>query len=147
MNTKGEVVGLQSGLMHEGGAPVGIAYMSPSYALRALLKTKANAQTATLGCGLEEFWEQTVQFRRKYGPNQEGLVAVKVLPGSPAHKAGLREGDVMTHIGQTPVAYRDQFLRRFRSKRGRRGLKVIVTAPNGSTRTLKVTPAILEKDL
>ena len=145
MNSSGEVVGLQSGLMHEGGAPVGIAYMSPLNALRKLAKTKKTVPTMALSAGLEEFWEQTPQFRQKYGPNQEGLVAVKVRPGGTAYIAGIRDGDVITHIGQTPVAYRDQFLQRFRSKRAKKGLKVILTAPDGSTRTIKMMPTPLGK--
>ncbi|MEE2789384.1 MAG: trypsin-like peptidase domain-containing protein [Myxococcota bacterium] len=146
LNGKGEVVGLQSGLMHESGAPVGLAYMSPRLALRRIVQTKKNAQTMSIRAGLEEFWEQSREFRSAYRSDQEGIVLVKLDPAGAAAKSGLKDGDVVTHVGKTPVAYRNELLSRIRRIRPGRGLTVVVTRQRSGSRVLNIKPVVLEKN-
>ena len=145
LNRDGEVVGLQSGLMHESGAPVGLAYMSPRTAIRRLVKTRKDARTMSIMAGLEEFWEQSREFRTQFKSTQEGLVLVKVDPDGPAAQCGLKDGDVITHVGQIPIAYRNELLSRVRRIKPGRTITVVITRQKKGERLIKVTPLPLEK--
>jgi S1-C subfamily serine protease len=62
MNERGEVVGVQSGMMTSRGNHVGIAYMSPLPAIQALVRRGVDANTAWAGLAVEELWEQPRDF-------------------------------------------------------------------------------------
>jgi S1-C subfamily serine protease len=48
--------------------------------------------------------EETTRLRRRVGlPDQDGLLIQGVVPGSPAARAGLGEGDLVTAVDGTPV--------------------------------------------
>ena len=44
-------------------------------------------------------------------PNETGMLVVGVEPGSPASRAGLREGDIIVAFKNQPIASIDQFQR------------------------------------
>lgn len=144
MTPDARVVGLQSGLMHDSGAPVGIAYMAPVAAIRALVETRHDASTPTLRIGFEELWEQPDAFRRAHPPGLEALVAVRVTPGGPAARAGIRPHDVITHIDDTRVRLRDELLEAIRAHRPGDRVDLRVTRPGESPRTIRIVLARLE---
>lgn len=141
------VVGLQSGLMHDGGAPVGIAYMAPVEAIRRLLERKTDAETPTMRVGFEELWEQPDAFRRQFPERLEALVAVRVTPGGPAARAGLRPQDVITHIDGRRVRLRDEILAAIRSRRIGAPVELKVLRPGVAPRSVSVTLARLETEV
>jgi S1-C subfamily serine protease len=145
MNQKGEVVGVQSGLMHEDGSPVGIAYMAPHDAVKELSSTRKGRLTTTLGVGFEEIWEQSAAYTHRYPQRQEGLVAAKVDENGPGYLAGLRVGDLVIGADEQPVVYRDDLLGRIRKKRPGEGVKLILRAIDGTERILAVPLGSLEK--
>lgn len=147
MNGEGRVVGLQSGLMHDGGVPVGIAYMAPVEAIRNLLETRRDATTATLRIGFEELWEQSDSFRRRFPPQLEALVAGRVTPGGPAARAGLRPRDVITHFGEHRVRLRDEIIERIRALRPGEPVDLRVLRPGEAPRTVRIAAARLETEL
>lgn len=142
-----QVVGLQSGLMHDGGAPVGIAYMAPAAAIRRLLERKSDAETPTMRVGFEELWEQPDMFRRQFPERLEALVAVRVTPGGPAARAGVRPQDVITHIDGQRVRLRDEVLGAIRSRRIGAPVELKVLRPGAAPRTVSVTLARLETEV
>ena len=92
-NSKGEIVGLQSGTMSTNGVPAGLAFVIPLDALKNLAETKKTAATPALGMGLEEVWQQDEKTRSRFPPKTEALM-VKVLPedrpGRPGRPQGIR---------------------------------------------------------
>ena len=107
----GEVVALQSGMMSDQNAQVGIAFVIPIQPIQFLLNTKASATTPTLGVAVEELWEQPRDFLKKYPAKLEGIVLRQPIADGPAAKAGLKESDVVLALSGHPVRLRDQFMR------------------------------------
>jgi carboxyl-terminal processing protease len=62
---------------------------------------------------------------------RRGLRVVEVFPGSPAAKSGLIAGDVITAVGNTPLANRSQGFSASLIK-GKAGTKVLLTVQRGS---------------
>lgn len=117
LNVRGEVVGLQSGVLSMEGRPVGIAYLVPAEFVRVLLDTRRDAQTPSVGLGVDELWQQSGEFLGKLPAGIEGLVVAVLQNGGPAAKAGLRVQDVITSVdGEKVIRIRD-FLRKIRSHR------------------------------
>ncbi len=147
MNASGRVVGLQSGLMHDGGVAVGIAYMAPAAAIARLLETRRDAVTPTLRIGFEELWEQSDGFRRRYPPQLEALVAGRVTPGGPAARAGLRPRDVITHIGERRVRMRDEIIEAIRAMRPGDPVDLRILRPGEAPRVVRIATARLETEV
>ena len=116
LDPTGQVVGMQSALVRDGGNAVGIASMSPVGAIRVLLTRRTDAATPTLGAGVEEIWEQNHDFLRRFPPRTEGVVVARVRAGSPSDTVGLRAFDVVTHVDGERVRLRDGLLRRVRTR-------------------------------
>ena len=147
MNADGRVVGLQSGLMHDGGVAVGIAYMAPAAAIARLLETRRDATTPTLRIGFEELWEQSDSFRRRFPPQLEALVAGRVTPGGPAARAGLRPRDVITHIGERRVRLRDEIIAAIRAMRPGDPVDLRILRPGEAPRVVRIATARLETEV
>jgi carboxyl-terminal processing protease len=74
-------------------------------------------------------------------PDPRGLSVVDVFAGSPAAKAGLARGDLITHVGPTSLANRSAGFSSALIK-GRAGTKVSLTVRSGAhIRTLSLTRA------
>ncbi|MBL9176148.1 MAG: serine protease [Verrucomicrobiales bacterium] len=117
LNGRGEVVGLQSGVMSMEGRPVGIAYLVPAEFLRVLLQTTQDVQTPSLGLGVDELWQQSGEFLRKLPEGTEGLVVAVLQGDGPAAKAGLRVQDVIVSVDGGKVIRIREFLRKIRAHR------------------------------
>lgn len=115
LNARGEVVGLQSGVMSMDGRPVGIAYLVPAEFVRVLLGTMHDAQTPSLGLGVDELWQQSEEFLRKLPDGSEGLVVSVLQEDGPAAKAGLRVQDVITSVDGAKVIRIRELLRKIRA--------------------------------
>lgn len=108
MNAAGEVVGVQSGTMHAKGRHLGVAYMAPLPAIRALIRRGVDARTASLGIVVEEVWGMSRAFLRRLPAGTEGLVVQGVR--GPAVEAGLELDDVITQIDGRRTPTRDDLL-------------------------------------
>ncbi len=106
----GRLVGIQSGFIREGTAPVGVAQMGPVDAVRALAARRTDARTPTVGAAFEELWEHPSDVVQRYAPNF-GVLLVILDAGGPAERAGLQRMDLITHVEGRPVTLRDDVLR------------------------------------
>ena len=145
LNLKGEVVGLQSGVMSQKGLPLGIADMIPVDAIRKLITARKSAATPGLGMAVEEPWQQDRKLLDRFPPRTEGLV-VKILHADrPAARAGLKQWDIITSAEGKRVRLSDELLRIVRSKQPGETIALTVLGPDGTgSREVTLTLGKLE---
>ncbi len=138
-NSRGEIVGLQSGMMRDQNASVGIAFVIPVQFIQFLINTKADVETVTLGAAVEELWEQPWDMLKKFPAKTQGLVVRVPEADGPAGKAGLKENDVIIAVDDKPVYLRDEFIKLLRARRAGDELKLsILREKDGKPATVMV---------
>lgn len=115
VNAQGELIGIQSSLINNGRAPIGLAVVAPLASLRRLVETKQSANTATLGTAVEEMWGQDPAFLRA-AKVKTGLVVRQLQGQGPAAKAGLREWDIILKTNGQAYDRVDSFMQLVRSQ-------------------------------
>jgi serine protease Do len=99
-NTVGEVIGVNTAIFSPVGANVGIGFAVPSRTAQAVaeqLIRSGRVERGYLGVRLQEVTPALAQALRLREP--KGALVASVEPGSPAERAGLRTGDVVTAYG------------------------------------------------
>jgi len=95
LNSRGEVVGVQSGIMSLDSKPVGISYLSPVSNVVNRLLQLSDAATPTAGLAVDHLWESTPDFIKKLPAGTMGLVVTRLHKNGPAEQAGLKKRDVL----------------------------------------------------
>jgi S1-C subfamily serine protease len=122
---RGRVVGNQAAFINHNGASVSVAFAATAEAVRDLLASRRTVTTATAGLAIEELWERPVGFIGRFPRGAQGVVPAAIVPGGPAEAAGLGLELIITAVDDTPVVYRDDFLRAIRAHKP--GDKVTLT--------------------
>jgi serine protease Do len=98
-NLKGEVVGVNTAIFSPNGGSVGIAFAIPAQTVKQITSDLIKTGTVTrgfLGVGIQDV---THDIADSVGLKQaKGAVVTQVTPGSPAEKAGIKSGDVITQV-------------------------------------------------
>ena len=104
VNLRGEVIGINTAIASDTGSNMGVGFAIPINLVRWVtdqLVRDGKVKRAYLGVGVRELSpELAEQFGGKVG---QGVVVQSVYPGSPADKAGLQFGDIITAFQKTPV--------------------------------------------
>ncbi len=104
LNTRGEVIGINTAVAATQGAPSGYGFAIPSNLARHVadqLVRHGEVQRSYLGVMLRNV---TPELARERGLERvEGAAIAEVEEGGPAHRAGARAGDVIIGIGDYPV--------------------------------------------
>lgn len=99
LNMDGEVVGINSQIYSRSGGFMGLSFAIPidvAMDVVAQLKSDGHVARGYLGVVTQDI---TRDLAEAYGlPKPAGALVAKVLPGTPAEKAGLKEGDVITRF-------------------------------------------------
>lgn len=99
LNMDGEVVGINSQIYSRSGGFMGLSFAIPidvAMDVVAQLKTDGHVARGYLGVVTQDI---TRDLAEAYGlPRPAGALVAKVLPGTPAEKAGVKEGDVITRF-------------------------------------------------
>jgi serine protease Do len=77
--------------------------------------------------------EMAEQFRLSA---REGIIVVSVSPDTPAERAGIQRGDIITAIDETPIKQGGDLRRILRDRRPGDNVRVTVVRMGGGTRTL-----------
>src|SRR5206468_10648691 len=101
LNARGEVVGINTAILSTGqgigfAIPIGVAQRVASQ-----LIAKGRVVRGWLGVSLEPLNDELAQALG--APRGRGAVVARVLPGSPAEKAGLAQSDVILRFGDVVV--------------------------------------------
>jgi len=104
INLRGELVGINSAIIGPSGGNVGIGFAVPSNMARTVLAQIARFGEVRRGRLGIDMVDLTPDIAKKLGVSaSEGAIIAAVHSGSPAEKAGLREGDVVVALGGRPV--------------------------------------------
>jgi serine protease Do len=104
VNTKGELVGINSQILSETGGNIGIGFAIPTNMAQHVmeqLRTKGKVTRAQLGVTVQQV---TSDMAQSLGlKNTGGAIVSSVTAGSAADRAGLRQGDVIQSFNGTQV--------------------------------------------
>ena len=104
VNTEGELVGINSQILSTSGGSIGIGFAIPSNMARTVMDQLINAgkvRRGQLGIAVQPV---TGEQAEKLGLKEsQGVLVTSIAPNSPAARAGLRPGDVITGFEGQPV--------------------------------------------
>lgn len=103
-NASGEVVGINSAIFSPTGTNIGIGFAVPTSLAKPVLdqlRQYGQAQRAWLGVKIQEVSEEIAAAIGMKTP--QGALLLEITPGSPAAKAGLKEGDVILKFGDREI--------------------------------------------
>ncbi len=111
INTRGELVGINTAILAgDGGGNQGIGFAIPINLAHNIMDQILKNGKVTRGYMGILPQEMTPDMASAFGnPNLKGVAVAEVDPNSPAQKAGLKVGDVITAINGTPVSDVNQF--------------------------------------
>lgn len=106
LNLRGELVGINAAIVDVKGGTVGIGFAIPINMVRAITDQLAKYGAVERGELGFTMAGAAPDLAKKWHlpPGQPGVVITKVDPKSAAERAGIRPGDLVTAIGDTPVA-------------------------------------------
>jgi len=103
-NLKGEVIGINSQIYTRTGSYAGLSFAIPiAVAMEIVEQLKTDGQVARgwLGVVIQEV---SFELAESFGLSRpQGALVSQVLPDSPAEKAGLQQGDIVTKIDGKPI--------------------------------------------
>jgi serine protease Do len=104
INTRGEVIGINTAIFSRGGGNIGIGFAIPINLAGEIvpqLKTKGRVTRGWLGVMIQRV---TPEIADSLGyENAEGALVSEVMPDGPAAGSGLEQGDVIVEFDGSPV--------------------------------------------
>jgi Do/DeqQ family serine protease len=137
VNLNGELVGINTAIIAPAGGNVGIGFAIPVNMARASMQQilrYGEVRRGLIGISIQEI---TADLREAFDlkPGQSGVLISQIEPASPAEKAGLRQGDIVTRADGNPTVSAGQL-------RSQIGIKAI-----GETLALTIIRNGREKEL
>jgi serine protease Do len=133
LDSDGRVIGINSIVLRgEGAEALGFAIpinLASNVAQQVL--TTGHVTHAFLGIA---YGDIEPELARQFGlPVQQGIIVTQVVPDSPAARAGIRPRDIITRIGETPIASGGDLRRALRSLGPGAAVQLTVVRPSGTT--------------
>ena len=105
VNLRGELVGINTAIYSKSGGNIGIGFAIPVNMARQIMEQLVEFGEVQRGFLGAQFQDLNAELAEAFGLTaSNGAVLVSVVRGSPAEKAGLRPGDVVTHINARGIA-------------------------------------------
>jgi serine protease Do len=142
-STAGEVIGVNTAIFSPNGGSVGIGFAIPSNMVKSVvaqLKENGHVERGFLGAATQPVTPALAEALRLPAPS--GALVSQVEEGSPAQRAGLKPGDVVTAVGDTAVASPRELARAIGEARPGSTVALSVRR-DGATQELSVTLAEL----
>jgi Do/DeqQ family serine protease len=104
VNTNGELIGINSQILSPSGGNIGIGFAIPSNMAKAVmdqLLKNGKVRRGMLGVTIQSVDADLASSLNL--PAARGAIVTSVAPGSPAERAGIKRGDVITAVNNQPV--------------------------------------------
>ena len=104
VNLRGELVGINTAILSQSGGNIGIGFAVPvnmASQIMAQLIEHGEVKRGFLGVQLQDLNAELAEAFSL--PISEGAVLVNIVEDSPAEKAGLKSGDVVTHMNDRRI--------------------------------------------
>jgi Do/DeqQ family serine protease len=104
VNLAGELIGVNTAIIGPSGSSVGIGFAVPSNMVRSVMEQiirYGEVRRGRVGVVTQDMTHELAQSLAV--DSAEGAVVIKVEPGSPAEKAGLKPRDIVTAVNGKPV--------------------------------------------
>ncbi len=104
LNTKGEIVGLNTFILSDSGGNEGIGFAIPSLLVEWVykqLRQNGHVHRATVGIGVQAITPLLASALKLHRPS--GVLVTDVTPGTPADAAGIHVNDILLSIDGHPV--------------------------------------------
>lgn len=143
LNDQGEVIGINSQIVTGGTSKgsVGIGFAVPIDAVKrglSGLKGGQVRQKAWLGVtGVTV--DQEVRDKLKLPDNLSGVLISSIAPASPAQKAGLKPGDIITRIDDDSINRVEQVVEKVAAKKPGQKMKLTYKTRKGGEESLEAT--------
>lgn len=143
INLDGEVIAINTAIFSPSGTSAGVGFAIPTSEILPLLEDmKAGRKVQRGWAGLSVSPVDPVFVRQWNLKTQKGAVVQAVVKGSPAHKAGLRRGDVLLKMDGAPVSGPNDIIALVRSRKPGDKMSVeLLRAGQKKTATLKLSSA------
>ncbi|MBF0400117.1 MAG: DegQ family serine endoprotease [Magnetococcales bacterium] len=104
VNLRGELIGINTAILARGGGNVGIGFAIPVNMAQRIMEQLVQFGEVKRGVLGIQSQDLTPELAEAFAISaKEGAVVAMVIPGSPAEKAGLKRGDVITKANGHPV--------------------------------------------
>ena len=110
VDVDGKVVGINTFILSESGGNEGLGFAIPSNVVKTVyeqLRTEGHVHRGEIGVAVRSITPDLLEGLNL--PTSRGVLLEDVTPDSPADKAGLKIGDVITSVGGKPVTNVRQF--------------------------------------
>ncbi|HZT36655.1 MAG TPA: DegQ family serine endoprotease [Bryobacteraceae bacterium] len=147
INTRGELIGINTAILSGSGANAGVGFAIPVSLARNIMEQLIRSGKVTRGYIGAYLQDVNPELAKAFHvPSNEGVVITKVDPNTPAERAGLKEGDVVTAVNGEPVIDTAGLRLRIASVAPGSTVKMHIIR-NGSPMDLNVTVAERPADL
>jgi serine protease DegQ len=111
VDTTGNLIGINTAIYSRSGGNMGIGFAIPVSTAKQVMDSLIQGGQVVRGWIGVEPQDLTAEIAASFGlPIKQGVLITGVLQNGPAHKAGLRIGDVVIKIGETTVTNTSQLL-------------------------------------
>src|SRR5437016_4708976 len=130
LNTRGDVVGINTAIFSRGGGNIGIGFAIPISLAKEIvpqLKTKGHVTRGWLGVMIQKV---TPDIAESLGLSEpKGALVADVVKDGPAAAAGIKQGDVILEVNRQPVKDADAYKKAL--KAGGKGKSVLFLVRRG----------------
>jgi serine protease Do len=110
INTRGELVGINTGILSPSGGNIGIGFSIPINMVRDITEQilrYGSVQRGVMGVFVQHLTPE-LAMAMGYPPEQQGALIAQVNRDSTAQEAGVKVGDIITRINNTPITQASQ---------------------------------------